>query len=194
MVTIKHQKANLGKKQPPLDLYMREAGGLTLRADFSELTSRGGDTQVDHTAIIVALIGEFYRMGQFISPYRTARNNAFKMLRTEKNFPRGIKTLDQLAPVLVDAQRRGLLEIEDYRTKDRKAGERWKVAFAPSAPSAPTSDESADCTWGAPSAPTWAGGVGESARADEGAGDQEKRRVKKAKKGDVGALSEAAPA
>ena len=118
---------------------MAAGGGLTLRADFSELTSRGGDTQVDHTAIIVALIGEFYRMGQFISPYRTARNNAFKMLRTEKNFPRGIKTLDQLAPVLVDAQRRGLLEIEDYRTKDRKAGERWKVAFAPSAPSAPTS-------------------------------------------------------
>ena len=193
MVTISHQKANLGQLQPPLELYMRDSGGLTLRADFSGLTSRGGDTQADHTAVIVALIGEFYRMGQFISPYRTARNNAFKMLRTEKNFPRGIKTLDQLAPVLVDAQRRGLLEIEDYRTKDRKAGERWKVASAPSAPSAPSSDESADCAWGAPSAPTWAGGVGESARADEGAGDQEKRRVKKAKKGDVGALSEATP-
>jgi hypothetical protein len=182
-LTLEHQKSNRGALQEPLEFaFHAQEGRLSIDAPV-DLSGVLGEpvAQIQPIDAVLALIDEFYRMGKFISPHRTARNNAFKELRPQRGFPKSIKSLDQLMPLLIDTQRQGRLEVEHYR-HDRKYRERWKLPgtpFAPSSPAAPSSDGCAladegasTAQGGAPTAPTWAGGMGERAHtpgADESA-------------------------
>ena len=109
------------------------------------------------------------------------------MLRSEPAFL-GLKLKpDDTKRIVNQCQRAKWLEPLDYRSVDRKQRQRWTVsadgrAFAGlPAPTAPTCHEGADgaqsSMGGAPTAPTYAGGVGVRARTDVSAKEAKKRRV-----------------
>ena len=141
---------------------------------INKLQGRADDT----TAIaILRLIAEFEGRGHYCGTAMTARNNPHAVLRSEPAF-RALKLgRDDTRRIINQCQRAGWLEIIEYRTVDRKMRDRWTVTpagrdfagIAPSAPSCTEAEESAERAGGAPSAPSCVGGMGESARAREGA-------------------------
>lgn len=179
MLLIEHQKNNLGKMREPL-LLAWPKNGLPQVVDelpeevINKLQGRADDT----TAIaILRLIAEFEGRGHYCGTAMTARNNPHAVLRSEPAF-RALKLgRDDTRRIINQCQRAGWLEIIEYRTVDRKMRDRWTVTpagrdfagIAPSAPSCTEAEESAERAGGAPSAPSCVGGMGESARAREGA-------------------------
>lgn len=206
LLTLEHQKSNLGQCREPLTLAWPEGGLPMLASDAPNLDGliariKGRDDD-DQAAALLKLIAEFEGRGQYCSPVATARTNVHAMLRPDPAFLALKLRQDDTRRIVNQCQRAGWINLLEYRTKDRKTRERWTVTpagrtfagiAAPSAPSAPSSYESAESAGGAPSAPSCVGGVGESARADEGAGNRKKKRKDKAEKADEGALSEASP-
>lgn len=184
LLTLEHQKCNLGKKRDPLTLNWPD-GGLPMLAcdspDVSGFSNRvQGRADDDRAAALLKLIAEFETLKQYCSPAAQARNNVFAMLRSEPGFQRLKLRPDDTKRIVTQCQRAKWLEPLDYRSADRKPRQRWTVtadgrAFAglpaPTAPTAPTCHESADGAQsrmgGAPTAPTYAGGVGDRARTED---------------------------
>ena len=186
LLTLEHQKSNLGKRREPVTLEWPE-GGLPMlagdAANFDGLNARTQGRADDEKAVaLLALIAEFEGREQYASPAPQARNNVHALLRVEPAFQRLKLNRDATARIVNQCQRAGWLESLDYRSPDRKQRQRWTVtqqgrAFAglpaPTAPTAPTSNEGAQgaqgTDGGAPTAPTYVGGVGDRARTHDGA-------------------------
>ena len=179
LLTLEHQKSNLGKLREPLTLAWVD-GGLPQVIGQSGFngTQQQGRADDDKAIAMLRLMAEFESRGQYCSPVATARNNVFATLRSEPVFQNLKLNADATKRIINQCQRAKWIDAADYRTKDRKTKECWTVttegrAFAglpaPSAPSAPSCHESAQSAKGAPSAPSCVGGVGESARAKQGA-------------------------
>jgi putative DNA primase/helicase len=186
LLTLEHQKSNLGRMREPITLVWLEGGLPILAGDapnFDGLNaSATGRTDDSAAAALLVLLAEFEGREQFASPAPQARNNVHALLRVEPAFQRLKLNRDTTARILNQCQRAGWLESVDYRSPDRKQRQRWAVTNkgrefaglpAPTAPTAPTSDESADgaqgTDGGAPTAPTYEGGTGGRARTNEGA-------------------------
>ena len=140
---LEQQKSNRGIKAERI--YLEWDGAVLVQ---SGLTAGSSDTAAMarslHLAAILDLIDEFASQGESISTSQTARTNAFKMLRSEPDFPKGIRQPGDLWNLLRDAERDGRLQRESYRSAQRKEQERWRVVRpAPSAHSAPSSHEGA---------------------------------------------------
>ena len=189
LLTLEHQKSNLGKLREPITLVWPE-GGLPMLAgdapDFSALDGRAqGRADDNAAAALLVLLAEFEGREQYASPAPQARNNVHALLRSEPSFQRLKLNRDATARIVNQCQRVGWIESVDYRSPDRKQRQRWTVTSkgrefaglpAPTAPTAPTCEEGAQsgegCDGGAPTAPTYAGGVGDRARTCEGAEDR----------------------
>lgn len=186
LLTLEHQKSNLGMRREPVALEWPEHGLPTLINDapnFDGLTARvQGRADDEKAAALLALIAEFEGREQYASPAAQARNNVHALLRVEPAFQRLKLNRDATARIVNQCQRAGWLESLDYRSPDRKQRQRWTVSQkgrefaglpAPTAPTAPTCDDSAQSAessiGGAPTAPTYVGGVGDRARTHEGA-------------------------
>lgn len=179
LLTLEHQKSNLGKLREPLMLVWPH-GGLpevaTSRAgEFADrLQGRADD---ERAAALLRLIAEFESRGQYCGTTMTARNNPHAMLKSEPAYVALKLRTDDTRRIVNQCQRAGWLSVELYRTPDRKEKERWAVTplgrsfagIAPCAPSPRFDEEGAESARGAPCAPSCVGGVGESARAEEGA-------------------------
>ncbi len=182
---LEHQKSNLGRKREPLTLHwpdggLPEAGNAPdMRALLEKAQAMADDAAA---ASLLSLLAEFEGRGQFAGPALTARNNAHALLRDEPAFKALKLKRGDVQRLVNQCQRAGWIEVADYRTSDRKTRERWAVTpkgrefagLAPSAPSAPSCHESAQdskAQGGAPSAPSCVGGMGESARTQEGANE-----------------------
>ena len=131
LLTLEHQKSNLGRMREPLTLAWPD-GGLPMLAseapDFSGLTDRANGRAEDARAVeVLKLIAEFEGRGQYCSPVATARNNVFAMLRSEPAFQTLKLTSDSSRRVVTTCQRAKWLEPVDYRKADRKRGERWTL-------------------------------------------------------------------
>jgi putative DNA primase/helicase len=188
LLTLEHQKSNLGKLREPIALEWPESGLPTLICDapsFDGLNARTqGRADDEKAAALLVLVAEFESRGQFASPAAQARNNLHALLRVEPAFQRLKLNRDETARIVNQCQRAGWLESLDYRSPDRKQRQRWTVSQkgrefaglpAPTALTAPTSNEGAQSAegyiGGAPTAPTYAGGTGDRARAHEGANE-----------------------
>lgn len=183
-LTLEHQKSNLGRMREPLALVWPE-GGLpqAMNSEGGEFAATlQGRADDAHAAELLKLIAEAEGRGDYCGPTLTARNNVHAVLRSEPAFLRLKLSRDDTRRLVTQCQRAGWLETVTYRTSDRKDRDRWALTArgrqfaglpAPSAPSAPSADESAEgaqgAEGGAPSAPSSLGGVGESARAKQGA-------------------------
>jgi putative DNA primase/helicase len=175
LLTLDHQKSNLGKLREPLTLNWLDGGLPILDApDASGVTARmNGRSDDECAAALLKLITEFESRQQYCSPAVQARNNVHSMLRSEPTFLSLKLRPDGTRRIVNQCQRAKWLEPIDYRSFDRKPRQRWTVttagrAFAGlpalTAPTAPTCHEGADGAQssirGAPTAPTYAGGVG----------------------------------
>lgn len=187
LLTLEHQKSNLGKKREPLSLVWLDGGLPMLATDapnVSGFTERmQGRADDDRAAALLRLIAEFEGRAQYCSPAAQARNNVHALLRVEPAFQILKLSRDATARIVNQCQRAKWIEPLDYRSHDRKLRQRWTVTTAgrefvglpaPTAPTAPTYEdgaEGANGACGAPTAPTYAGGVGDRARTHVGAED-----------------------
>jgi putative DNA primase/helicase len=186
LLTLEHQKSNLGKRRETVTLEWPESGLPMLAGNAPNLDGLNfrvqGRADDATAAALLALIAEFESREQYASPAPQARNNAHALLRVEPAFQRLKLNRDATARIVNQCQRAGWIESLDYRSPDRKQRQRWTVTQkgrefaglpAPTAPTAPTCDESAQsaegCIGGAPTAPTYVGGVGDRARTHEDA-------------------------
>lgn len=179
LLTLEHQKSNLGKCCDPLSLEWPD-GGLPQLVQGSGLDVDGcsmrqqGRADDDRAAALLSLIAEFEIRGQYCSPASHARNNVHAMLKSEPAFLNLKLRPDDTKRIVNQCQRAKWLETLDYRSIERKQRQRWVLTAegrvfaglpAPTAPTAPTSDDGAqgaDSSFGgAPTAPTYAGGTGE---------------------------------
>ena len=188
LLTLEHQKANLGRRRDPVTLQWPENGlpGLVEAgagfAGFAGFPGQQGRADDERAVSLLKLIAEFEGRGQYCSPATTSRNHVHALLRSEPAFQSLKLGTDATKRIVNQCQRAGWIEPLDYRSADRKPHQRWTVTQegrtfaglpAPTAPTAPTCHESADSADGtdasAPTAPTCIGGVGDRARTNEGA-------------------------
>ena len=189
LLTLEHQKSNLGRMQEPISLVWPE-GGLPMLAtdapDFSALDGRVQGRADDSAAAgLLVLLAEFEGRDQYASPATQARNNVFNMLKVEPSFQRLKLNKDATARIVNQCQRAGWIESLEYKSAHtRKYCQRWTVTSkgrefaglpASTAPTFTHTDVSAQgeqgANGGAPTAPTYVGGVGDRARTNEGAKD-----------------------
>jgi hypothetical protein len=173
-LTLLHEKSNYGKRGATLTLSRMQGCGLEVVRDMSFGITEQAHQNINQArlSVIIGMIDEFYKRGEWISTEHNSRSNAFKLLGSEKKrFPKGLTSAD-LWELLRDGERSGLLEREAYRSPNRKELMRWWVINAPSAPSARGvnfPEPNALSTGSAPCAPTGIGGMGEGAHAPQGA-------------------------
>ena len=178
VLTLAHQKNQFGRMREPLALQWPE-GGLPQAASSNPFSERlQGRADDERAAALLRLIVEFEGREQYCSPALFARNNVHALLKSEPAFLALKLRADDTRRIVNQCQRAGWLEVLDYRSPDRKERQRWAVTQtgrdfinlpAPTAPTAPTYEDGAQGAGGAPTAPTYVGGMGDSARTNEGA-------------------------
>jgi putative DNA primase/helicase len=172
---LEHQKSNLGRLRDPVSLEWPHDGLPQLVVPLSPVVQ--GIADRNDTRAALAVLHEFHGRGEYVATSAQSPSNAARVLGTDPAFPR--RKPAEVFNLLRDAERRGLIERQQYRNTDRKERERWALTAAgcnligkpaPSAPSAPSDEPSAPSAGGAPSAPTPAWGVrGGGARTEVGA-------------------------
>jgi len=181
LLTLEHQKSNLGKLREPLTLAWVD-GGLPQVIGQSGFngTQQQGRADDDKAIAMLRLMAEFESRGQYCSPVATARNNVFATLRSEPGFQNLKLNADATKRIINQCQRAKWIDAADYRKPDRHIGQKWIVtddgrAFAGlpavSAVSAVSDYETAHAAHAAEapavSAACSLGGVGEYAHAAE---------------------------
>jgi hypothetical protein len=183
LLTLEHQKSNLGMLREPLVLAWVQGGLPQVVADGFSGELAKGRTDDDKAISLLKLIAEFESRGQYSSPATTSRNHVHAMLKSEPAFLNLKLRPDDVRRLVNQCQRAGWIEPIAYRSADRKPHERWSVTaggrslaglpVAPTAPTAPTAKDGAvisdGAKVGAPTAPTTVGGVGGRARTQVGA-------------------------
>ncbi len=199
LLTLEHQKSNLGKRREPITLAWPDGGLPMLSNDaynFDGLNARAqGRADDTAAAALLALIAEFESRGQFCHTGATSRSNPYAVLNAEPAFKRLKLSKEDVKRIVTQCDRAGWIEPLDYRTPDRKPHQRWtltksgrdfaamsptsavpvsaaELPVVPIAPTVPTSQDGAPTRMAqgaVPTAPTGVGGVGDSARTQAGA-------------------------
>jgi len=177
LLTLEHQKSNLGRMREPLTLNWLDGGFPQLVEGGSfDGSQQQGKADDERAAALLKLIAEFESRGQYCSPATTSRNHVHAVLKSEPSFQRLKLGIDATKRIVNQCQRAKWIAPIDYRTPDRKPHQGWTVtnegrSFAgiPAAPTAPTTEDGTDSARGAPTAPTCIGGAGDRARTQDGA-------------------------
>jgi hypothetical protein len=195
LITLEHQKSNLGQRRDPVELLWPDGGLPMLAGDvpsFDGLNASAQGRADDMAAVgLLALLAEFEGREQYASPAPQARNNVFSLLKVEPAF-QGLKlSRDDTARIVTQCQRVGWIEPIEYKSAHtRKHCQRWTVTQkgrgfaglpAPTAPTCTHMDVSALGVEGAkgcaPTAPTCLGGYGGNSTTTSGAETDEKGEV-----------------
>jgi putative DNA primase/helicase len=183
LLTLEHQKSNLGRMREPLTLEWLDGGFPQLVQgggfDADGISSRQqGRADDDRSAALLRLIAEFECRSQYASPSQQARNNVHSMLKSEPAFLSLKLRPDDTKRIVNQCQRAKWIESLDYRGVDRKPHQRWTVTsegrvFAGVCATTSKSAEPHDSAQGAEGAHSCAqphaGGVGDRARTEDGA-------------------------
>ena len=182
LLSLEHQKSNLGKKREPLTLAWLDGG-------FPQVVGEGGFNSThqqgrgddDKAVSLLKLIAEFESRGQFCSPAVTSIHHVHSVLKSDPAFQKLKLKQDDTKRLVTQCQRAGWIEPLEYRNTSRKVSERWTLTpdgrdfaglSAPTAPTAPTTEDGASekmAQVGCATAPTSLGGCGGRARAQDGA-------------------------
>ncbi len=190
LLTLEHQKNNLGLRRDPIKLQWLEGGFPQLVVGYEAPGTAGTLAQAERSddqnaQAILRMLAEFEGRGQFCSPAITSRNHVYAVLRSEPEFVSLKLRPDDTKRIVNQCQRAGWIQEIDYRTPDRKPHQRWSLTAdgrtfaglpAPTAPTAPTTEDGADSATtqdgakaGAPTAPTGVGGYRGIERTEDGA-------------------------
>jgi hypothetical protein len=169
LLTLEHQKSNLGRMREPITLewpkdglpQLVQAGAVAGPYDPTERMQARADD--DRAAALLKMIAEYESRQQFASPAPQARNNVHALLRPDPAFQRLKLRPDDTRRIVTQCHRAKWLEPLDYQSTDRKPRQRWTLTnegrqfadlSAPTAPTAPTYEQGAHGAKGAPTAPT----------------------------------------
>ncbi len=187
LLTLEHQKSNLGKRRDPITLVWPDGGLPMLAGDapnFDGMNARAeGRADDSSAAALLVLLAEFEGREQYASPAPQARNNVFNLLKSEPEFQRLKLNKDAAARIVTQCQRAGWIEAMEYMSAHtRKRCQRWTVTPAgrgfagvpaPTSPTCTHMDEGALGEEGANGVcthtPTYVGGYGGRERAQKGA-------------------------
>ena len=142
MLTIEHQKSNLGKLIDPLQLHWPEGGVPQPDAQPAGVVAtirNGNDTKT-----ILRLIHDAFQRREYCAPSQQARNHAVKVLSPEPTYPR--RKPAEVFRMLRDAEADGLIFRDTFKDHNRKQRDRWAltpkgcdlIGIAPGAPGAPS--------------------------------------------------------
>ena len=128
LLTLEHQKSNLGKLRETLKLAWVDGGFPQVVGESSfDGSHHQGRADDDKSISLLKLIAEFESREQYCSPVATARNNVFATLRSEPGFLNLKLNADATKRIVNQCQRAGWIEPIDYRKADRHTGTRWTV-------------------------------------------------------------------
>ena len=188
-LTLEHQKSNFGKMREPITLQwlQDELPQLIENGDEFDATSlyqrKLGRAEDEKAIALLKLIAEYESRKQYCSPASTSRSHVHAILKSDTAFKKLKLNTEDTKRIVNQCQRAKWLEFMDYRSIDRKPHQRWTLTAegrlfsglpALPAPTAPTTQDGASMNMaqgGAPTAPTYIGGMGDRARAQDGAPD-----------------------
>ena len=166
LLTLEHQKSNLGRMREPITLEWAK-DGLPQLVDQSGigdlLSSIVSNSQEQRTMALLSMIAEFEDRQHYCSPVATARNNVHATLSSEPDFKKLKINKSDCRQILNQCQRNKLLVIVEFFDAYRKPRQRWSVTesgrafagvFAPSTPSALSCNEDAESEQGVKAAPS----------------------------------------
>ena len=163
LLTLEHQKSNLGRLREPIKLEWAKDGlpKLVEQSGIGDLLSSiASNAQDVRSKALLLMIAEFEERKHYCSPVPTARNNVHATLSTEPDFKKLKLNKSDCRHILNQCQRNNWLTIVDYFDSYRKPRQRWTLtdsgrAFAGiSAPCAPSFNEDADNEQGVKAAPS----------------------------------------
>jgi RecA-family ATPase len=176
---LEHQKANHSKKREDLTLIWPENGLPMLESNTQQsalIDALMGRAEDERAINLLRMIAEFESRQQYCSPATTSRSHVYAVLRSDLKFQQMKLGPDAVKRLVAKCQRAKWIEIQEYRTLDRKWHQRWATTpfgfdvaglSAPTAPTVPTTEDGApsadSAAASAPTAPTGVGGVGERA-------------------------------
>jgi archaellum biogenesis ATPase FlaH len=127
-VTLRHEKCNLGPLQDELRFEFDPAAKVFKRfGTIPGAAAAAALVRNGQRAAILRLLSDAEKAGQRLSMNAAANNNAYRVLRSERDFPR-IERSDFFS-LLFQLQRDGLLQEEEY-TNDRKKYKRLVLTEA----------------------------------------------------------------
>ena len=130
LLTLEHQKSNLGRMCEPINLEWAKDGLPKLvsqsgMGDF--LSSIASNAQDMRSKAVLLMIAEFEDRQQYCSPIATARNNVHFTLSSEPDFKKLKLNKSDCRHILHQCQRNEWLEIVDYVDAYRKPRQRWSL-------------------------------------------------------------------
>ncbi|CAG9932043.1 AAA family ATPase [Candidatus Nitrotoga arctica] len=130
-LSLAHQKNNVGKKQPDMNLAFRVDGSSIISLDAGHangMASVNALLREGYRLPLMKLIHEFYVRGENISvSANSPGTNAHALLKAEPSYPQGLNKANCLA-VIRECERQGFIVRETYIKKDRHEAERWALA------------------------------------------------------------------
>lgn len=130
LLTISQEKSNHGKSlADPIDLEwlideLPKVVGDELNGKSLQLVGGSDDSKA---TVILALIDEYASRKQYCSVNPSSHSNVYKVLRSDKEFKKLNLRLDDTRRVITHCQRKGWIEVEEYKDISRNKKERWVV-------------------------------------------------------------------
>jgi putative DNA primase/helicase len=153
LLTLEHQKSNLGRMREPITLEWPKDGLPQLVQAGSEVDpynatgKKQGRADDESAAAVLKLMAEYESRLQFMGVGVTSKSNPYAVLQSDPFFQRLKLRKDDTKRIVTQCQRAGWIEPLDYKTPDRKSHQRWTLTnqgrlfaglAAPTAPTAPT--------------------------------------------------------
>lgn len=130
MVSLRHEKANLGPLQPDMTLeFDRDARVFRLAGTVPGLAAARELLRNQQRAAVLRLIHQVTRAGKNVSTRVSANNNAYLMLREEADFPAALSRGDFFR-LLAELQGDGLVKESAYVGENRKRAHRLELTDA----------------------------------------------------------------
>jgi RecA-family ATPase len=114
LVTLRHEKCNLGPLQEEIRLEFDQAAKVFRRQGTVPGSLSPGMLRHSQRVAILKLLAYSLRSGQRLSMSSTANNNAYRVLSGSAAFPKGMQRAEFFS-LLFDMQRDGLLTEVDYK-------------------------------------------------------------------------------
>jgi hypothetical protein len=139
LMTIEHQKANLGPRAKPVR--MRWHDGVPLQD--GTFTDAGAAAAAEFVSaervrannlakgILVSMVQDFNNRGETVTTSNTGGFSVWHLLSKRAGFPKTVKSASELMDLLAELQAEGRIYRSVFRTKDRKMREVFVVGSAP---------------------------------------------------------------
>ena len=130
LLTLSQEKSNHGKSlADPIDLewLIDELPKVVGDESNGKSLQLIGGSDDKKATVILALIDEYASRKQYCSVNPSSHSNVFKVLRSDKEFKKLNLRLDDTRRVITHCQRKGWIEVEEYKDISRNKKERWVV-------------------------------------------------------------------